>query len=326
MPHYPALAFWRSCGTSPATSRTPSASCCSSPSRVRPTPGYWKQLGPGRADCSFKSGGQEAIPSGVRDVAAGGIAMSTEFVSQILKALHSAYLPAAERPFGDISLLTPREMQVFRLVSQGLTNQQISNRLVLSEATVKSHFNRICHKLNLRNRVDAVILAYETGIAGSPGRYRDDAPAREGCGRIPALQEHHYRTSTKRRLGHTSRCPLGLRFRMHRPWESLFPGPTAHVHPGRRRRHRRAEWRRRPLVRARPLPDGRPGQSGTSGGPNRSARGSYGRRGTVMGPGPPPARAHDLWGERASGSGGRPPRSITPTWSAATAPAANAGP
>lgn len=175
----------------------------------------------------LKSGGQEAILSGVRDVAAGGIAMSTEFVSQILKALHSAYLPAAERPFGDISLLTPREMQVFRLVSQGLTNQQISNRLVLSEATVKSHFNRICHKLDLRNRVDAVILAYETGIAGSPGRYRTTPRHERAADEFP----HSRNTTTEpaRKGG------LVTHHDVRSDFDSACTDPGSPFSPGRRR-------------------------------------------------------------------------------------------
>ena len=115
----------------------------------------------------FKQGESEEILCGVREVARGGTVMSTEIVGQILRALRRTYRPAVQRPGADMSLLTPREMQIFLLVAQGLTNQQISGRLVLSEATVKSHFNRVCHKLALRNRVDAVILAYEMGIAGA---------------------------------------------------------------------------------------------------------------------------------------------------------------
>ncbi|QES39515.1 DNA-binding response regulator [Streptomyces venezuelae] len=114
----------------------------------------------------FKRESSEIV-SGVRDVAWGGAAMSPGIVGQVLKALRRTHRLDALRPSGELALLTPREMQIFQLVAQGLTNQQIADVLVLSEATVKSHFNRICRKLALRNRVDAVILAYEMGVAGA---------------------------------------------------------------------------------------------------------------------------------------------------------------
>ncbi len=123
----------------------------------------------------FKRGSPEEIVSGVRDVARGGAAMSPGIVGQVLTALRGTHRSPAPRPSGELSLLTSREMQVFRLVAEGLTNQQIADVLVLSEATVKSHFNRICRKLALRNRVDAVILAYEMGIAGAVPDQRSTA-------------------------------------------------------------------------------------------------------------------------------------------------------
>ncbi|WP_338146428.1 response regulator transcription factor [Streptomyces boncukensis] len=122
----------------------------------------------------FKRESSEIV-SGARDVARGGAAMSPGIVVQVLQALRCTHRPAALRSSGELALLTPRELQIFQLVAQGLTNQQIADVLVLSEATVKSHFNRICRKLALRNRVDAVILAYEMGVAGS--FTEDRAPA-----------------------------------------------------------------------------------------------------------------------------------------------------
>ncbi|MGK5637213.1 LuxR C-terminal-related transcriptional regulator [Streptomyces sp. URMC 126] len=117
----------------------------------------------------------EEIVAGVRSVARGGVAMSEHIVGQVLAALRCDHPAAALRPAGELALLTPRELQIFRLVAQGLTNQQIADVLVLSEATVKSHFNRICRKLALRNRVDAVILAYEIGVAGGVAEQRSTA-------------------------------------------------------------------------------------------------------------------------------------------------------
>jgi len=103
----------------------------------------------------------------VRVVAAGD-ALLAPSVTRRLIADFARQQPAA-KPTPSLDVLTPRENEILRLVARGLSNAEISETLVIAEQTTKTHVGRILSKLGLRDRVQAVVLAYESGLV-SPGR------------------------------------------------------------------------------------------------------------------------------------------------------------
>jgi DNA-binding NarL/FixJ family response regulator len=94
-------------------------------------------------------------------IVAGGDALLAPTVTRRLLDRLSESLPETEPPPIDLSELTDREMEVFRLVALGLSNAEIAARLAVTEATVKTHVSSVLRKLRLRDRVQAVVLAYD---------------------------------------------------------------------------------------------------------------------------------------------------------------------
>jgi len=96
-------------------------------------------------------------------VVAAGEAMIAPGITRRLIAEFARRAPKAEPPPG-LDELTPRELEVLRLLARGLSNAEIARELWLGEATVKTHLSRVLAKLRLRDRVQAVVLAYECGL------------------------------------------------------------------------------------------------------------------------------------------------------------------
>ncbi|MEE6281325.1 response regulator transcription factor [Georgenia sunbinii] len=112
------------------------------------------------------------LVAAIHTVSAGDAVVSPRVTRRMLE-LFAAQLPAqgTAGPVGTVERLgslTARELEVLTLVAEGLSNHEIAARLVVSEATVKTHVGKVLSKLDLRDRVQAVVLAYETGLV-TPG-------------------------------------------------------------------------------------------------------------------------------------------------------------
>jgi DNA-binding NarL/FixJ family response regulator len=106
----------------------------------------------------------------IRVVAAGDALLAPSVTRRLLDRFAQT-LPAAEHaPPPQLAALTERELEVLKLLAGGLSNAELAARLFLSETTVKSHISSVLRKLGLRDRVQAVVLAYEAGLVrpGSP--------------------------------------------------------------------------------------------------------------------------------------------------------------
>ena len=112
----------------------------------------------------LKDAPTQDVVDAVRSVAAGDAVLSPAVTRQLLDQVGRRLPAAVSRSPGALTELTDREQQVLRMIAAGLSNAEIAKALVLSEATVKSHVSSLLGKLGLRDRVQAVIYAYETGL------------------------------------------------------------------------------------------------------------------------------------------------------------------
>jgi DNA-binding NarL/FixJ family response regulator len=100
----------------------------------------------------------------IRVVAAGDALIAPSVTRRLLDRFARLSIPADERYADALRQLTPREHEVLKLVAQGLSNGEIAERLTLAEPTVKTHVSHLLMKLDLRDRAQLVVLAYEVGI------------------------------------------------------------------------------------------------------------------------------------------------------------------
>jgi DNA-binding NarL/FixJ family response regulator len=130
----------------------------------------FESLKAGASGFLLKDSPPEALVSAVRVLADGNALLAPEVTKSIIERFveTSAGDPALQR---NIDELTPREVEVLKLLTRGLSNAELAEELVVSEATAKSHLARVLMKLGVRDRVQAVIAAYESGLV-KPGQAR----------------------------------------------------------------------------------------------------------------------------------------------------------
>jgi DNA-binding NarL/FixJ family response regulator len=123
-----------------------------------------ESLRAGASGFLLKDAPAEDLVEAIRVIAAGEALLAPSVTRRLLDRVASRLPPAHDNKVPALSELTERELEVLKLVARGLSNAEIAEKLVVSETTVKTHVSRILGKLDLRDRVQVVILAYETGL------------------------------------------------------------------------------------------------------------------------------------------------------------------
>ena len=126
--------------------------------------GYvYDALRAGAAGFLLKATPPDRLVAGIETVAAGESLLAPSLTRRLIEEHVRRPAPADGVP-ERLRVLTERELEVFTLIARGLSNEDICARLVVAEATVKTHVNRVLAKLGARTRVELVVLAYETGL------------------------------------------------------------------------------------------------------------------------------------------------------------------
>jgi DNA-binding NarL/FixJ family response regulator len=121
----------------------------------------YEALSAGASGFVLKDDPPEQLISAIHTVAAGNALLSPSVTKRVIRQF--ARMPRPEPPPG-VDQLTERERDVFRLIVEGCSNAEIGARLFISDTTVKTHVTHVLQKLGLRDRVQAVVLAYRAGL------------------------------------------------------------------------------------------------------------------------------------------------------------------
>lgn len=124
----------------------------------------YEALAAGASGFVLKDDPPEQLLAAIRTVASGEALLSPAITRNVIKQFTRIQRPAPPKAFEE---LTEREHDVFRLIADGLSNTEIANALFISETTVKTHITHILAKLQLRDRVQAIVLAYQHGLTGN---------------------------------------------------------------------------------------------------------------------------------------------------------------
>jgi DNA-binding NarL/FixJ family response regulator len=121
----------------------------------------YEALRAGASGFVLKDDSPEQLIAAIRTVARGDALLSPTITRRVIQKFARTPRPAPPKELDDLS---ERELDVFRLLARGLSNGEIAQELYISETTVKTHVTHILQKLGLRDRVQAVVLAYQTGV------------------------------------------------------------------------------------------------------------------------------------------------------------------
>jgi DNA-binding NarL/FixJ family response regulator len=124
----------------------------------------YEALRAGASGFVLKDDPPEQLIAAIRIVAAGDALLSPAITKRVITQFTRIPRPTPPKELDD---LTAREQDILRLIAQGLSNQEIGDELYISETTVKTHVTHILQKLGLRDRVQAVVLAHQSGIVGA---------------------------------------------------------------------------------------------------------------------------------------------------------------
>ena len=134
----------------------------------------YEALRAGASGFVLKDDSPEQLIAAIRTVAAGDALLSPTVTRRVIQRFAGMPRPAPPAKLGELS---EREREVFRLMARGLSNAEIGQELFISETTVKTHVTHILSKLGLRDRVQAVVLAYQSGLLD-----HDPVPGGNGSG------------------------------------------------------------------------------------------------------------------------------------------------